>query len=72
MTYLSVLGDPDRLSSFLDSIIAAGNAISVVQLTGHKATYLIGYYSTGPVVNNYILLESGDYMLLESGDMIIL
>lgn len=72
MTFITVLGDPDRLSSFLGSIITAGNDITVLKLTRTKATYLVGYISTGPVVNNYILLESGDFMLLESGDMIIL
>lgn len=72
MTFLTVLGDPDDLSKFLDSIILAGNDISFLRLTQTRATYVVGFISTGPSANNYILLENGDYMLLENGDMIIL
>ena len=72
MIFITVLGDPDKLCSFIDSIVASGNEVLILKKTQNKATYLIGYASTGPVVNNYILMESGDFLLLESGDKIIL
>ena len=72
MIVLTVLGDPDDLSIFLTNIIDSGNDIKLLRLTKSKATYIVGFESSGPVVNNYILLESGDFMLLESGDRIIL
>lgn len=72
MTFVTVLGDPDRLASFLNSIIDAGNNIEILRKTQNKSTYIVGYITSGPVVNNYILLESGDFLLLESGDKIIL
>jgi hypothetical protein len=72
MTFVTVLGDPDRLASFLNSVVASGNAIDILMKTQNHSTYLVGYSSTGPVVNSYILLESGDFLLLESGDKIIL
>jgi len=72
VTFLTVLGDPKDLSNFLDSIILAGNDIVFLRLTQTRATYVVGFISTGPVVNNYILLENGDLLLLENGDFIIL
>jgi hypothetical protein len=72
MTFVTVLGDPDKLSSFLNSIVVAGNDITLCKKTQNHSTYIVGYASTGPVVNTYILMESGDFLLLESGDKIIL
>lgn len=72
MTFVTVLGDPDKLAIFVNNIVASGNAISILKKTQNHSTYIVGYASTGPVVNNYILMESGDYLLLESGDRIIL
>lgn len=72
MTFVTVLGDPDKLASFLNSVITAGNDIEILKKTQNHSTYIVGFVSTGPTVNSYILMESGDFLLLESGDRIIL
>lgn len=72
MTFITVLGDPERLRDFLEDIIAAGNDISILRLTRSKATYIVGFTSTGPVLNNYLLLQNGSNLLLQNGDRIIL
>lgn len=72
MTFVTVLGDPDKLATFANSVISAGNEITICKKTQNHSTYILGFISTGPVVNNYILMESGDYLLLENGDRIIL
>lgn len=72
MTFVQVIGDPDKISSFIGSIVAAGNAVRVFIQTKNHSTYLLGFAPTGPVVNNYILMESGSFLLLESGSKIIL
>lgn len=72
MTFVTVLGDPERLRDFLGSIIDAGNDISVLRLTRSQATYIVGFSSTGPSLNNYLLLQNGSKLLLQNGDRIIL
>lgn len=71
MTVITVKGDPESVSSLLQSIISSGNDIDFVNLTKNNAEYIVGYSPSGPL-NYFILLESGDYLLLESGDKIIL
>jgi hypothetical protein len=71
MTFVIVLGDPDKLASFLNSVISSGNDIEILKKTQNHSTYIVGFASSGGG-NSYILMESGDYLLLESGDRIIL
>jgi hypothetical protein len=70
MNAISVKGDPEAVSSFLQSIINAGNNINVLKLTKNNSEYVVVY--SGISVGSRILLENGDYLLLESGDKILL
>jgi hypothetical protein len=72
MTFITVLGDPESLAVFLQAIVDAGNNIDIVQKTWHRARYVVAFSPSGPVVNNYLLMEDGSYLLLENGDRIIL
>lgn len=72
MTIVTVAGDPEALCTFLNSVIGSGNDITLLQKTKNNSTYIVGYESSGPVLNSYILKEDGSFLLLESGDKIIL
>lgn len=72
MTIVSVVGVPESVCSFLQDIIDLGNDIDFLQLTKNNSTYLVGYSPSGPVVNEFLLMEDGSFLLLESGDKIIL
>lgn len=72
MTFVTVTGAPEDVASLLNSLIISGNEITTIKLTKNNSCYLIGYNSTGPALNDFILLENGDFLLLESGDKIIL
>ena len=68
MSFVTVLGDPDKLCSFLNNLITSGGSkIDIVKKTQNNATYLVGYTGLG-----LLLQEDGCYLLLESGDRIIL
>lgn len=70
MSIVTVVGDPDKVCDFVNSLIGAGNTIEIIKKTRNNATYIISYAAAA--ANNYLLLEDGSYLLLESGDKIIL
>jgi hypothetical protein len=66
-----VVGDPEKVCSFISSLISGGFSINNVKKTKNNATYLI-VYSSGISPFNYLLMEDGNYLLLEDGGKIIL
>lgn len=72
MTLVTIVGEPDSVCSFLNTIIGSGNDITLLKKTKNNSTYIVGYESTAPVVNSFLLMEDGSRLLLESGDKIIL
>lgn len=72
MSVVTIVGDPDKVSNTLNSLIAGGATINIVKKTKNNSTYIVEYSTFVPPTNFYLLLESGDYLLLESGDKIIL
>lgn len=72
MTIVTLVGDPESVSGFLDTIIGAGNNIVILKMTKNNSTYIVGYEPSGPVVNEFLLMEDGSYLLLEDGGYIIL
>lgn len=72
MTVVTVVGEPTSVCSLLDAIIGAGNNITILKMTKNNSTYIVGYEPSGPMVNDFLLMEDGSFLLLESGDKIIL
>lgn len=72
MISVTVVGDPDKVSSYINTVIGLGNTIYSVTKTKNNATYIITYDSGVGPTEFYLLMETGDYLLLETGDKIIL
>lgn len=72
MNFVTVLGEPDSVASFINSLVNAGNYVDIVRLTKSNSAYIVGYSATGPVATQYLLMEDGSFLLLESGDRILL
>jgi hypothetical protein len=72
MTSVKIVGDPDLVCSNLAVIITAGNNILSITKTKSNSAYIVTYEPSGPVVNDFILMEDGSFLLLESGDKFIL
>lgn len=70
MNVLKVLGDPDRLKTVIDGLVASGNDITYIKRTQNNATYIIGYASGGGY-NCFLTLEDGSFILLEDGSRIL-
>jgi hypothetical protein len=72
MTAITIVGDPDLVCSNLGVIISAGNRIVSITKTKNNSTYVVLYEPSGPVVDEFVLMEDGSFLLLESGDKIVL
>jgi len=70
MTFTTIKGDPETVSTSLQAIIDLGNDIKLLKLTKNNAEYLV-YYVTGDTSND-ILLEDGFFLLLEDGSKLLL
>ncbi len=70
MNVLKVLGDPDRLKTVIDGLVASGNDITYIKRTQNNATYIIGYASNAGY-NCFLTLEDGSFILLEDGSKIL-
>jgi len=68
---LKVLGDPDRLKTVIDGLVASGNDITYIKRTQNNATYIIGYASSGGGDTCFLALEDGSFILLEDGSKIL-
>lgn len=70
MNVLKVLGDPDRLKTVIDGLVASGNDITYIRRTQNNATYIIGY-AGGNGYTCFLTLEDGSFILLEDGSKIL-
>ena len=71
MIAIAVVGDPDKVCSFVSSLMGSGYFVCDLKKTKNNATYIITYDNAAPG-ESYLLLENGDYILLEDGSKIIL
>lgn len=72
MITVSVVGSPEMVCSYVESLISGGAVIHVLEKTRNNATYIIAYDNGVPPSGDFLLLENGDFLLLESGDKILL
>lgn len=72
MSFLKVLGDPDRLKTVIDGLVADGNDITYVKKTQNNATYIVGYVSSGGGYTCFLTMEDGSFLLLEDGSKILI
>jgi len=66
-----VVGDPEKVCSFISTLISNGFFVYDLKKTKNNATYAITYSNVAPG-GSYLLMESGNYLLLENGGFIIL
>jgi hypothetical protein len=71
MNCVAVVGDPEKVCSFIASLIAGSFFVYNIKKTKNNATYLVTYSSIAPFIN-YLLMEDGSFLLLEDGAKIIL
>lgn len=71
MNIITVVGDPEKVCSFIATLIANGFIIHNVKKTKNNATFLIAYSTYNPFTG-YLLMEDGSFLLLEDGGKIIL